>query len=124
MTFESDGMKITQPLDPYKGPRYIEPANDVMEPDVLDQLYHLTAEKRSDYINPTADGSVSWRSIHSIDGDSETAFQNWQQGRYEMTSRHCASVKMVRWIGTEVRNYPTFYGSQDANLFLNSIEQV
>jgi hypothetical protein len=36
MTFESDGMKVTQPLDPYQGPRYIEPTDDNMEEDVID----------------------------------------------------------------------------------------
>jgi hypothetical protein len=46
MTFESDGMKVTQPLDPYQGPRYIEPADDNMEHDVLNQLYTMTAGKK------------------------------------------------------------------------------
>jgi hypothetical protein len=41
MTFESDGMKVTQPLDPYQGPRYIEMTNDNMETDVIDHLYTL-----------------------------------------------------------------------------------
>jgi hypothetical protein len=45
MTFESDGMKVTQPLDPYQGPRYTEPVDDNMEPYVLDQLYNMTAGK-------------------------------------------------------------------------------
>jgi hypothetical protein len=44
MTFEVDGMKVTQPLDPYQGPRYIDPAEENMEQDVLDHLYTLTIE--------------------------------------------------------------------------------
>jgi hypothetical protein len=31
MTFEADGIKVVQPLDPYIGPRYIEPINNNME---------------------------------------------------------------------------------------------
>jgi hypothetical protein len=36
MTFEADGIKIVQPLDPYVGPRYIEPTNNNMEGEDLD----------------------------------------------------------------------------------------
>jgi hypothetical protein len=35
MPFESDGMKFTQLLDTYQGPRYIEHANYNMEQNVL-----------------------------------------------------------------------------------------
>jgi hypothetical protein len=56
MTFESDGMKVTQRLDPYQGPRYIELVDDTLETDVLDNLYHMTVGKRVDYINPTTNG--------------------------------------------------------------------
>jgi hypothetical protein len=45
MTFESDGMKVTQPLDRYQGPQYTEPVDDNMEPNVLDQLYNMTIRK-------------------------------------------------------------------------------
>jgi len=36
INFKSDGIKVTQPLDPYQGPHDTEPMNDKMEPDVLD----------------------------------------------------------------------------------------
>jgi hypothetical protein len=45
MTFEVDGMKVTQPLDPYQGPRYTDPIDENMEQDVLDQIYTLTIGK-------------------------------------------------------------------------------
>jgi hypothetical protein len=47
-----------------------------MEEDTLDHLYTLTAGKRADYINLTADDSVSWQSIQSVGEDSEVAFDN------------------------------------------------
>jgi hypothetical protein len=41
-TFEADGIKVVQPLDPYIGPRYTEPTDNNMEGDDLDQLYTVT----------------------------------------------------------------------------------
>jgi hypothetical protein len=38
MTFEADGIKVVQPLDPYVGPRYTEPIESNMEGEDLDQL--------------------------------------------------------------------------------------
>jgi hypothetical protein len=67
MTFEDEGIKVIQPLDPYVGPRYTEPIDNNMEGEDLDQLYTVTVGTRIDYINPIADGSVSWRSIQSTD---------------------------------------------------------
>jgi hypothetical protein len=63
ITFEAEGIKVVQPLDPYVGPRYTEPTDNNMEEEDLDQLYIVTTGTRNDYINPTTDGSISWRSI-------------------------------------------------------------
>lgn len=79
MAFEVDGTQVVQPLDPYQGPRYTEPTEDSLEDKMLEQIYNLTAGRQEDYINPTVDGSVSWRSIHSFDSDSEEAMSNWQE---------------------------------------------
>ena len=70
MTFEAEGIKVVQPLDPYVGPRNTKPTYNNMEGEELDELYTVTAGTRNNYINPTADGSVSWRSIQSVDEDS------------------------------------------------------
>jgi hypothetical protein len=48
-----------------------------MEGEELDQLYTVTTGIREDYINPTVDGSVSWRSIQLADGYSKLAFDSW-----------------------------------------------
>jgi hypothetical protein len=77
-----------------------------MEGEDLDQLYTVTTGTREDYINPTVDGSVSWRSIQSADEDSELAFDSWQQGSYEIFSRRCATVRETRWVGTEGQRTP------------------
>jgi hypothetical protein len=38
MTFKEDGIKFVQLLDPYVGPRYMDPMNNNMEGEDLDQL--------------------------------------------------------------------------------------
>jgi hypothetical protein len=81
MTFEADEIKVVQPLDLYVGPRYTEPTNKKMEGEYLDQLYTITIGTIEDYINPTADGSVSWRSIQS---ENEDSFDSWKQASYEI----------------------------------------
>jgi hypothetical protein len=90
---------------------------------MVEQLYNMTAGMRDEYVNPTADGTVSWRSICSSDTDSEEALQNWQEHNHELSSRWCANVKAVRWIGTELRDPPIYDGTGDVEDFLDQMEQ-
>jgi hypothetical protein len=76
MTSKVDGMKVVQPLDLYLGPRYTEPSEYNMEPNVLDHMYTVTKGNPVDYINPIMDGSISWRSIHYVGEYSKEAFEN------------------------------------------------
>jgi hypothetical protein len=61
------------PLDPSEGQRYIEPTrgNDI------DNLYNMTAWME-DYVNPTIDGALSWRSVSSCASYSEAGLENWK----------------------------------------------
>ena len=59
MTFEANGMIVTQPIDTYLGPRFMDSVEGSMEEDTLYHLCTLTTGKWVDYINPTADDSVS-----------------------------------------------------------------
>jgi hypothetical protein len=69
---------------------------------------------KEDYINPTANGMLSWRSIISCASDSDTGVEKWQQRLHELSTRRCARMTCVlRWIGSEVRETPTFYGLND-----------
>jgi hypothetical protein len=86
-------------------------------------LYIVTIGTRDDYINPTADGLVSWRSIQSVDKDSELAFDSWQQGSYEKFSRRCATVIETRWVGTEVREHLVYDDTLGLNIFLLIMEE-
>jgi hypothetical protein len=62
--FEVKYFKATTPLDPTEGKRYIDPTrgNDI------DNLYNMTPWM-DDYVNPTVDGALSWRSIISCASD-------------------------------------------------------
>jgi hypothetical protein len=123
MTFEVDRIQVVQPLDPYVGPRYMEPTNKNMEGEDLDQLYTLTIGTREDYINPTIDGSISWKSIQSIDEYSELAFDSWQQGSYEIFSRRCTTIRKTRWVGTKVREHAIYDGTLELDSFLVNMEE-
>jgi hypothetical protein len=82
MIFEVGDLKVTAPLDPSEGKRYIEPTrgNDI------DNLYNMTAWM-DDYVNLTADGALSWRSISSCASDSEEGLEHWQQRMHEVSTR-------------------------------------
>jgi len=92
-----------------------------MESEDLDQLYTIIVEMRPDYINPTTDGYVSWRSIQSTEEDSELAF-GWQHGSYEIISIIFSTIRATRWIGTEMRDHPTYNGTSYLNSFLTDID--
>jgi hypothetical protein len=49
--------------------------DNVLEDDV-NQLYRITT-REEDYVNPTAYGLLSWRSINSYMLDSDTGVENW-----------------------------------------------
>jgi hypothetical protein len=123
MTFEVDGIKVVQPLDPYLGSRYTEPIDNNMEGEDLDQLYTVITGTRNDYINPTANGSVSWRSIQSVDEDSELDFDIWKQGSHKRFSRICAVVRVTRWVGTKVREHPVYDGTLYLEIVLHKMEE-
>ena len=118
MTFEATGIKVVQPLDPYVGPKYREPTNNNMEGEDLERLYTVKIGTRNDYINPTMDGSVIWRSIQSTEEDSKLDFDSWQQGLHEIFSRICATIRMTRWVGTKVREQLVYNGTPNLDNFL------
>jgi hypothetical protein len=78
----------------------MDPTENNMEGEDLDQLYTVISRMREDYINSTINGSISWRSIESVDEDSELVFDSWKQGSYEIFSRRCATIRETIWVGT------------------------
>jgi hypothetical protein len=76
MMFEGDGLRVIAPLDPDEGQRYTEPIREEDHAYELENIYKLTA-RQQDYINPTADGNLSWQSDSACSSDSEEPLENW-----------------------------------------------
>jgi hypothetical protein len=55
MVFGVGDLKVTMPLDPTEGRRYVEPTKWKE----LDKLYNMAANM-DDYVNTTTDGALSW----------------------------------------------------------------
>jgi hypothetical protein len=60
----------------------------------------MTASKRDYYINPIANGSMSWRSVQSRDEYSEVVFDNWKQ---VMKNYPCIAVFFMQSNGSGQR---------------------
>jgi hypothetical protein len=101
MTFESRDYRVTSPLDPSESERFVEPT--FLDLEEIGQLY-ITTALYADYINPTADGVLSWQSITSCKIDLDTRLENWQQRLHEVSTRRCAIIdRAIRWIGTKIK---------------------
>ena len=110
-------------MDPFQGPRYIEPIRAEEKVHNMESLYQMTANQ-SDYINPTTEGNISWRCDSSCASDSDVGLENWQNRLYEVSAHKCAFMtKSLRWIGTEIKDIPSFDGLADVNEFLQQFEQ-
>jgi len=69
--------------------RYNEPLNEYVQVSILENIYNITGRKEG-YVNPTVDGELSWRNVHSYDTDSKDAMARWKNKLYEMSTRRCA----------------------------------
>jgi hypothetical protein len=66
---------------------------------------------------------LSWRSIYSCASDSDTGLENWQYCLHDISTRICARLThTLIWVGTEVREPPSFYDQNDLEEFLLKIE--
>jgi hypothetical protein len=76
-----------------------------------------------DYVNPTTEGVLSWRSISSCASDSEEALENWKQRLHEVSTRKCARITCtLRWIGTEIVEPPRYDGLTYVVYFIKEFE--
>jgi hypothetical protein len=91
MAFERDGLRVIAPLDPNEGPRYTEPIREEDHAYELENIYKLTF-RQQDYINPTVDGNLSWKSDSVCSLDLEEALENWQNQMYELSTIRCARL--------------------------------
>lgn len=124
MTFESESLKLTTPLDLIEGTRYTKPVKEEECDEEIAELYNITAW-REDYINPIVDEELSWRSICSYGTDSEESLERWKNRLHEMSTRRCAHVtKYVRWIGAQLRELPSYDVTRLLSEFVAKTEEV
>jgi hypothetical protein len=73
MIFEVGYLKVTTPLDPSEGTRYIEQSrgNDI------NNLYNMMTWM-DDYVNPIAYGALSQRIISFCASDLEEVLEHWK----------------------------------------------
>jgi hypothetical protein len=111
MTFEPGEYRVIVPLDPSEGERFVEPTFLYLEEII--QLYRTTV-RDEDYVNLTAYGILSWRSITLCAIDSDIGLENWKQWLHEVSMRRCARIDyVVRWVGMEIREPSSFHGIND-----------
>jgi hypothetical protein len=118
MIFEVGDLKVTTPLDPSKGKRYIEQArgNDI------DNLYNMIV-RMQDYVNLTANGALSWRSISLCASNFEEGLEHWQQRMHKVSTRRCVHItRSMCWIGIELCNPPRYDGLTDISMFVKTFE--
>ena len=84
MTFEGHNIRIIAPLDPSMGPQYIEPIRAGEEVREIDYFYKMTTTQ-DDYLNPMANGTLSWHCASSCTLDSEEGLENWQNRMHEVS---------------------------------------
>jgi hypothetical protein len=96
MAFESSEYRVIVPLDPSEGERFVEPT--WLDLEEISHLFRKTM-RNEDYVNPTIDGILNWRSITSCVTDSDTGLENWQQRLHKVSTRRCARIdRAVRWV--------------------------
>ena len=117
MNFEGKGLRVIVPLDPSQGERYTEPVRDE-DQDVLDHIYNITM-KEEDYVDSIAEGIMDWQCDNSGMKDSDDGLENWQNRLYELHGHRCAIItKSLRWLSSQTRTLPVFYGSTDPEEFI------
>ena len=88
MSFERKSLLIVVPLDPSEGPRYNEPVCDYDSDDYLDQIYKIMTRDQY-WVNPTADGRLTWDRKSSYTSNSDEELEYWQNRLHEVTTLSC-----------------------------------
>ena len=74
LTFEYSELRVVALIDLLEGQRYVDPVNNEGKGNYLDHIDNIKFA-RDDYINPIADGNLSWRIIISCTLDFGEALE-------------------------------------------------
>lgn len=89
ISFEDGTHRVTAPIDPLEGRRYVEPVKYEVD---LDNIYNLTSNKE-DYVDLKSDGKISRQSAISCGYDLEQDLENWKNRLHEVSTICCAHMK-------------------------------
>ena len=118
MTFENRDMQIISPLYPKEGQRYVEPIKEEVVGG-WDNSYNIS----KDYINPTIDKEMRWRSTSSASSNSEDALENWNNRLHEVLVMEFGRVtQSLHWVATEVIELPKYEGIPNLADFIDEFE--
>ena len=76
MTFKGHNIRKITHLYPSMCPHYSQPICTEEEEREIDDFYKMTTT-HDDFINPTADGTLSWCYISSCTSNSKEGLENW-----------------------------------------------
>ena len=106
-------------MDPHEGCRYIEPVKDEVGRG-WDHAYNIS----KDYMHPTVDGELGWRSASFASSDSDDALENWQNWLHEVSFRKCGLVtQSLCHIATKIIELPIYEGLPELSRILKEFEE-
>ena len=123
MSFEKKSLCIVVPLDPTKGPCYIEPVHDYKSDENLDQIYKITVRDQ-DWVNLAADGCIAWDHEISCTTYSNKELEHWENRLHEVCTLRCNMMtKLLHCVSSKVRNLPYYNGLTNIDKFLDAFER-
>jgi len=120
--FEKNSLRLVVPLDPVEGSRYTDPVRNNESDNELDYIYKITAQEQ-DWVNPIADGRISWEHESSYTSDLDEEIELWHNWLHEVTTLNCnMMVISLRCVTTEVRDLPMYDGLTTVDAFVEKFE--
>ena len=109
---------MVAPIDLLEEHIYVDPIHSEGQGNYRYQLHNIMSSKEN-YINPTADGKLSWWSVSSCTSDLGDALENWQNRLHEVSMHRCVIItRVVRRVGAEESVFPTYEGLPNLAAFL------
>ena len=77
-----------------------------------------------DYIHPTIDEELGWRSASSASSNYEDALENWKNRMHEVSFRKCGLItQSLRHVMTEIIELLVYEGLPELSMFLMEFEE-
>ena len=122
--FDKKSLRIVIPLDPTEGAHYAEPVHDQRSDDDLEYIYKTTTRDQ-DWLNPTAEGRISWEHTESCTADSYEEDKQWHNQLNGVTMLNCNLMsRSLCCITTQDQDLPIYDGLMVVDEFLNKFENT